>query len=275
MRVYNPGNVLPFYNDQRWQRHRQIGQDTVAYGLPAPNTRLLPWQLFIENGTANVFTTSWSLVNAVDESETIPQPSTILELSNRDGGGFWITWKAEEVQGFEAPPCGFWFIRVYLPGVVYTSEVMHTMAVAAYEATTLQLLGCSTEDSIFMDLAFEGVDTLADTPVVSETIEKYDGADWVQVGTSDAVVPQNGTSPGSFQIRRTIITQAGNTLIATYEVSWEDVCEGISMILTGSQSTFEGTAETWRLRMTNPTDKGTVLYQTGYEQHSNGTRKSR
>jgi hypothetical protein len=110
---FNPGNVLSFRTNKRFQRHRLLGQDYLPFGLTCPQSRLLPFQLFLPvEETPEI---NFTLVNAADESETIMQDVALLEVKEKSGGGgdygFWVTWKAA-VNLTTIPACGFWYVKI-------------------------------------------------------------------------------------------------------------------------------------------------------------------
>lgn len=60
----------------------------------------------------------------------------------------------------------------------------------------------------------------------------------------------------------------GVTLVSTYAVTWDDADPCATLALNPVSATNSGgqVKEVWRLRARHSGDKGTVLYQTGYEQ---------
>lgn len=119
----NPGNLLKFNDSQYWQRHNQDGQNRVPFGLRAPNTRLIPFQVFIAIGASVV---TWKLVNPVDPTGATDLAMTAgdLDLVDKDGGGTWITWGPGSNLSV-IPDCGFWEVWLDVDGIVYYSEVLH------------------------------------------------------------------------------------------------------------------------------------------------------
>jgi hypothetical protein len=264
MIIQNPGNVLPAYNNTRWQRHRQIGQDILPFGLPAPNMRGIPFQFYVSAGTPPEGIT-WHLVNAADESETYTQNPDLLTITEAAAGGYWITWHGNE-NFTNVPPCGFYYYVLGIGEAEYYFEVMNLKPNGGFEETAVIIAGCNT-DGGFLNLEVENVDSLAAYPFVSATLEYFNEADeWVDEGPTGGVIQYNGDSP--LLIRRTVVTQAGNTITAnyTYTFSPGDLCGGelaLTSLVYGDNTTAK---PFWVMRFYNETDKGTVLYQTGYIQ---------
>lgn len=123
MTPFNPGNLLKFNADSTWQRHNQPGQNRQPFGLRCPLDNGLPFQLFFPSGAGVV---TWKMVNPVDPtgSTFIAMTTGDLIITNKSGGGFWVTYTA--LAGLTTPvTCGFWEAWVTVDGVVYKSEVMH------------------------------------------------------------------------------------------------------------------------------------------------------
>ena len=266
MKVTNPGNFLPFYTRTDWQRHRQTGQDVLPFGLIAPNTRLMPFQLYGETGTAG--TVTFTLVNAAVEGDTRTISAALLDVDNRTGGGWWVTWKAGENLDV-IPPCGFWYVVVGVGSDEYVSEVLQLVPDATTDVVGLTLPsgGCSIDE--FISIEVEADDTLADPGgIISETIEFYAESMWNSVGTNAGVIEYADFPPNSIQVRRTVVNSGGTTITAYFTITWDDSDPCATLTLT-QQSIQQGggnTPDRWVLRCQNFTDKNTVLYQTGYEQ---------
>lgn len=121
--VSNPGNLLPFYPDKRWQRHRQRGQDWLPFALIAPRERLLPFQVF--TSVASIGTLTFKLVSAADDTTEITL--TVFDLEGAplaDMSGTFITWKAADDVS-TIPDCGYWYIKIDVDDLTYYSEVLH------------------------------------------------------------------------------------------------------------------------------------------------------
>ena len=111
MKYLNAGNALPFYSDLKWQRHRQVGQDALPYGLPAPRSRLIPFQVFLSD-TLAASAITWKLVNVVTGDE-VAQSANLLEKVCFDAStpvGIWVTFKGDWLT--TVPDCGFWYIEI-------------------------------------------------------------------------------------------------------------------------------------------------------------------
>lgn len=120
---YNPGNLLKFhnFNARTYQRHRQAGQNRTPFGLKAPNLRLMPFQIFRSVGAGDV---TWRLVNPVNDSTFLAMSAGDLTVTQKDGGGFWVTWDAA-ANLTTVPDCGFWYIELTIDEQLFYSEVLH------------------------------------------------------------------------------------------------------------------------------------------------------
>lgn len=118
----NPGNLLKFNYTKAFQRHNQDGQNRHPFGIRAPQTRLIPFQLFIAIGASTV---TWKLVDPVDPTGATDfyMDAGDLSLVNKDGGGTWIIWDGLS-DLTNIPNCGFWEIWLDVDGIVYYSEVL-------------------------------------------------------------------------------------------------------------------------------------------------------
>lgn len=119
----NPGNILKFNSDAAWQRHNQPGQDRTAFGLRCPVNNGLPFQLFFASGAGVV---TWKMVNPIDPTggTFIAMDAGDLIVTNKDGGGFWVTRTA--FTALTNPvTCGFWEVWLTVDGDIYKSEVLH------------------------------------------------------------------------------------------------------------------------------------------------------
>lgn len=118
---FNPGNVLKFNRFQVWQRHKQHGQNRHAFGLKCPTARLVPFQLFIEDGASVV---TWKIVSPTDSGTFTTMTAGDLTIENKDGGGSWVIWFG--TSDLTTPiACGFWEVWVTVDGIDYYSETIH------------------------------------------------------------------------------------------------------------------------------------------------------
>lgn len=268
---FNPGNVLSFRTNKRFQRHRLLGQDYLPFGLTCPQSRLLPFQLFLPiEETPEI---NFTLVNAADESETIMQDTALLEIKEKSGGGgdygFWVTWKAG-VNLTTIPACGFWYVKIGYDDKEVYSEVLHCKPDGTFDAIGLILTpnGCSYSEGDTLDFGVTADDDLS-APPVSQTVEAYLNDDWQTIGPTGGTVSIAEFPPNIVQIRRIVTTASGQQITVVYEATWNDVfdpCADLQLILISTTTSGGTFPERWRLRMKNETDKGDVLYQTGYEQ---------
>lgn len=266
MEVKNPGLTLPFYSRKEWQISRQIGQNRIPYGLPAPNTRLVPLQVFSPTGSATSAT--WTLVDASNEANTLTMDSAQLQIKNRVGGGWWVIWYSNENLS-AVPPCGFWYPIIEVNGVEYVGEVLHLKPDPTTDVVGLTMPngGCSFDGGI-LSVEVEANDTLSASPQ-SQTIEFYSNSEWNEVGDTSGLIQFNDYPPNQIQVRRVVVTEGGSTITANYLITWddaEDPCASISMQAT---SVFQGggsAKDRWRIRWQHTTDKETILYQTGFYQ---------
>jgi len=270
----NPGNLLPFflpgYNDEHrpYHRHRQIGTDQVPYGIPAPRTRLLPFQFYTAGAEVNIL--SWELVSAVDDTTTVTLDETTLTKSVMgDNSGFWVTWDAS-AELDTIPDCGYWYSVVEIEGVgkLY-SEVMYLTDLCGMETATLTISDCSSGDG---SVTIEFTRTVYAASGYAISLERYN-AGWSVLVTGDSaphsVVESVGTL--SRQYRIVMTSPCGVVLTKTYTVTWDagDPCGTMAISAPTTTTDVSGIAPgaaTWRLTFTNTTDKGQVLYQNNYTQ---------
>lgn len=272
----NPGNILPFYeegyssNDRRWQRHRQIGTDLVPYGLPCPRTRLLPFQFTVD--VALVSVTTFALVNAEDDSETIVLDPGELEYEAEAGTNrHWITWKADTDLSI-VPDCGYWYVFFNINSVGrFVSEVLYCTDFCGFETVDLQIEGDScSEGGGNIQFTLEAV--ISAGSGTTYTIERKTGLSWnvLETDTSADIVELLSAESREYRIQAT--TQCGLIITKEYEATWDsaDGCNTLTLTpgtVSVNEAGILSTPPVWRLNFSNTTDKADVLYQTGYKQY--------
>jgi hypothetical protein len=125
-------HLLPFQSGTAMQRHRKFGQHKFPWGLKAPRTRLIPFQ--IGNIGAITEDIQVTLISAKDDSTAIPFDGAI-EI-NQSANRWWITYKANEDLP-EPIPCGFWYFATEVNGEAYYSEVIEVVEQASLEDSFL------------------------------------------------------------------------------------------------------------------------------------------
>lgn len=270
---YNPGNVLPFHTKNRWQRHRQIGQNYIPFGLTATRTRLLPFQIFV-TGDATTDVITFNLINAVSDSGAVTLDETLLIRSELDdNSGYWITWDASQAVD-TLPDCGYWYVQLTVEGVYYYSEVLYLTDFCGLSEVGLELLSCNVVTLEMVDYISVSIQrTYTPTAPTSVQHQKYISGVWTNISTSAGFI--NFTTPTSAETdkyRVIAVMECGVTITAEYTLTWDsaDVCATLTFVQTGYTKTFDTDdfeQNVWRLEMTNTTDKDNVLYQNGYTQY--------
>lgn len=276
----NPGNLLPFYRvgyiatDRRWQRHRLPGQDVIPYGLPCPRSRLIPFQLPVEIGLLGI--TSFALINAEDDTETIVLDVTELEFEAESATNrHWITWKADTDLSI-IPDCGYWYVFLNITSVgQFVSEVLYCTDFCGFESVGLSL----ADDSCGVDVG--GISFTINANVVADNgasweIQEDVAGEWTTIGTGASVALVRTLSSGGGDFRIVFTSNCGVTTTVTYEATWdvigseESICASLTFDEVSNvtdESAILSTGPVWRLNFGNTTDKADVLYQTGYEQY--------
>jgi hypothetical protein len=274
----NPGNLLPFYNegynsnDRRWQRHRQIGTDVFPYGLPCPRTRLLPFQVSQPGGAPVVF--SFALFNPEDDTDVILLDTALLDVQVDLTSGserWWVTWKADADLDV-IPDCGYWYIFLNLGDEgQYYSEVLDCRDMCGFEtvALTIQADSCAVEDPSIQFVLEAGINTGSGTTYV---IQRKVGLSFETIATNASATVVDTLSNETEDYRIQATTVCGLIITKTYTVTWDsaDGCGTLAIALTATSTNEAGiltSGPVWRLNFSNTKDKGTVLYQTGYEQY--------
>lgn len=269
MNAYNPGNVLPFYANKAWQRHRQPGQDIIPFGLLAPRSRLLPFQIFV-TGDAGTDTLVFQLISPTNDITWTDLNAAILtKTENAAETGYWITWFADEPLDV-VPDCGFWYVRLTVEGVEYYSDVMYVTDICGVDDCFLSIVPdtCAILEGT---LSFDFQATVFAVAGYTYSLQRYVGG-WNDISSDETYTMSVDVFNELEQISIQVHTVCGLTMTRTYNLEWEsgDACNTLTLTLV-SQSNNAGLSvgnnPAWRLLMTNTNDKGNVLYQEGYTQH--------
>ena len=270
----NPGNILPAFRTtaptgkQRWQRHRLTGQDTIPFGLTVPRTRLMPMQIFIDGGNSSTDAIAWELRDPANDSTNFTLDETQLEITLLASGRYYITWKADE-RLTNVPPCGFWYPRISVEGVFYDFEVLYVKDICGTDDCELTLVAdsCEMGDGVFT-VTLQGNVFSADG--YDYSLQQL-GMGWSEISDNETYAITLVTGDEGATVRIQVVTVCGLIMTRTYDLIWSsgDPCGTIVISLdsTNDNTAGIGNNPSFRLVMSNDTDKESVLYQTGYEQH--------
>lgn len=272
----NPGNLLPFHTKKRWQRHRQIGQDSIPFGLTAPRNKLLPFQVYASGAVGTIV---WTVRSAVDDLTYHILDSGLLEVYElADFSGYWITWNATEtIFGTavdtspyqDVPACGFWYIELTLDGVPYYSEVLYLTEICGEDSAFLEIVpdSCSV---VGPNLLFTLQASVFSNSGYVYSLQKF-LLGWSEISDEETYQISLVEGNEEAQLRIQVETVCGATVTTTYDVAWAsgDACNTLTLTFV-STATVDGLNvgqnPTWRLLIENGTDKGNVLYSQGYAQ---------
>jgi hypothetical protein len=244
------------------------GTDLTPFGLLGLNTRLIPFQITGETGTATV--NAFEVINATDETIVLTQSTSLLEVSDVAPEGWFVTWKAT-VDLDEVPDCGFWYIRVQVGSTSYYSDVLHLPDVNANDVVGFELGDCNLTNGI-LELFLESADTLTGT-VVSESFSYFDPAQaqWYSQGGADCTIQflssANGTGV-TIPVKREVTLSSGKTISRYGEITYTDDSSPCSdaVITLFDQEVIDPT-ERWLIKLVTYNDTAHVLNQTGYQQY--------
>lgn len=263
----NPGNILPFHTKRRWQRNRQIGQDTIPFGIPVPRNKLIPFQLFI-TGNVDEDAVYWEMFSPVNDLTNITVDSTLLtRTGNLAGTGYWLTWDAGQSLDV-VPDCGFWYIKLTIEGVEYYSEVMNCKNICGEDDCRLEIVAdsCSEGDGV---VTFSLQGSVFSAPGYEYSLQQY-VLGWSEISANELyeITLTAGDEAADIQIQA--ITVCGLIMTRTYEITWTagDACNTLAIADNGTSDNIAnvGNNPYWRMKFTNTTDKANVLYQDGYTQ---------
>ncbi len=267
MKPTNPGNLYSFYLSSYWQFHRQPGCDRIPFGLRCPANRLLPFQFYSATGASP--TVSWSLVDPADDTTEHALDSGVLEISDKDGGGFWVTYFANA--DLASPPaCGYWQIKLTVNGTDYWGNVLLASGVCGSETGELELGACAISDDLnHMEVVISANIVAVDG--YSYLIQRWNGSAWVTMSSDAPYTTFELDSDESAQYKLLINSACGATIEYEYDLTWTEASPCATVSLAQTDYTFTpGTAIQaiqWRIRFANSADLGTTLYQTEYQQH--------
>lgn len=274
---FNPGNILPFYTKRRWQRHRQIGQDRIPFGLTATRHYLLPFQVYVSGAAPS--SVAWVMKSAVDDLTFHILDADLLIISEMDdASGYWVTWNgatpiygtdSELAPGADVPDCGYWYIELTLDGTAYYSEVLYLSDICGEDAARLDIVpdSCSV---VGPNLIFTLQASVFSPSGYVYSLQKY-LLGWSEISDEETYEISLVEGNESADLRIQVETACGATVTVVYDVTWTsgDACNTLALTFV-STSTVNGLNvgqnPTWKLKVTNTTDKGRVLYQTNYTQ---------
>ena len=265
----NPGNLLVFYDKKRWQRHRQTGTDVLPYGMPCPNTRLMPWQIWFPDGILG--TVYWALVNASDEGDVTVLDPDLLTVTAKDGGGDWLTWDAS-VDLDVYMPCGYYYIQVYIGETGYFSEVLYLKYYGALETAKIEISDCAV-DGTDISFTLTGTFSAANPDDATAGIDRYN-AGWSTLVNAATTSVVEVLASETRQYRFVVQTAYGNTITVTYTATWDagapDPCATLVLTLDSIVVFNTDPANSpaqYRVEFSNTKDKYNVLWQDGYTQY--------
>lgn len=264
----NPGNLLPFYEKRRYQRHRLAGQDRVPFGLVAPRTKLIPFQVYVDGGDADTDTIVLEMFSPVNDATVVTVDETLLTREALDdGSGYWVTWYGDQTLD-QVPDCGFWYVRLTIEGVEYYSEVLELKNICGDDDIRLEIVAdsCSVDGS---NLIFSVQGYAFTAPGYTYSLQGYT-LGWGQISASELYEVTAVEGNEYYDLRIQVTTVCGLIITRTYKAQWTsgDACNTLVLnsISSATNTASVGNNPSWRIVATNSGDKGNVLYQGRYKQ---------
>jgi len=224
-------------------------------------------------------TVEWIIRSAVDDLTYHILDPNLLQISEMgDASGYWVTWDASEtIYGTDeettpyqdVPDCGFWYVEFYLDAVPYYFDVLYLSDICGEDSAALEIVldSCSVDGT---DLIFSLQASVFSPAGYTYSLQKY-VVGWSEISDQETYEITLVEGNEAAELRIQVVTACGATLTVTYDATWTsgDACATLALSLVSSaivNGLTVGENPTWKLKATNTTDKGPVLYQTGYTQ---------
>lgn len=263
MKIENQCGVVPFYSSLSMLRTAQPGQDILPFGLLASTTRLIPFQVKVP--AADAGTLVFKVKSIVGASEyTLPASLLNVEIA-ADNSAAWVSYFGGPLG--QTLDIGYWYLEVQAGAKKYYSDVLMLQDFVQLEGIAMRKTNC-LQNNGSATFSFSGADAIIGAPS-SEVLEYWNGTTWVGFGAATGSFTISRYL-GTVDVRRRVTTNAGNTFVATYRLTWasDTPCTNTLALLTYTETIDldECAAPAWRVTFANAGNIESALYQTGWAQ---------
>ncbi len=253
----NPGNILPVYEDEVWQRHRWEGCDNGPYGIPCANTRPLPFSFPTDQGLLDYF-----FVQLYDSNDVLT-----LVWASSDGAPIETFCTADGNYVLFSEHCtlspvtpGYYYYRIAIGTKVYKTDYIHMQPMALGDNVTMQIYSCVDAGPGQATFNLTGVSCVG-CSIESDIIEMWNLTSWEEVASGVL-----NTSAPSVDLRRVVRLSGSYTLTTYYTLTWNGAACSSGVLTETSRTNSQGQNGFWKIEATNTNDKEGVIYQTGWHQ---------
>lgn len=263
----NSGAVLPFYTESSGAlaHSRQVSFNADGWKILGTNTQLLPF-IFWQSGAPDVVA-KFQVIN-IDTGKVFDLSTSLIDRRKRaDNTKTWYIFDGSDIG--TTLPCGTYKIRVEFVFFSVISDEIEVINAPGSEyislATTICSLGVVT---------FQATDTIASAVAYERTeYRATDGSSWTTLTptgsgpyTYELDISAISLSAGeNLLIRRTIQTDAGNTLRTLHSLDWTSgsECSTYQLLTISDESTYRN-GNLWYLEISDSEDWEDKIYESGF-----------
>lgn len=262
----NTGAILPFYTEtaSRMSHSRQVSQHADGFRILASNKSLIPfifWEL-----TAPQVVVNFQLFNIGSGAMYDLSTSLIDRRKRVDNSKTWYIFDGSDIG--QTIPCGTYKLRVEFALSSYISDEIEIVNALGPEYATLTATACATDI-----LTLESSETTESSVIDNRLHYRLSNSNnWIQVlaliGTPTEFnfsLSPNLSANESIQIRHTVTTEAGNTLVNIYSLTYDngDKCGTYQIHLIDDRSTYAG-GDLWEIQLSDSIIWGDKIYEAGF-----------
>lgn len=264
----NPGALLPFYamSTGFLRRTESLTSNADGWKILASNRRLIPFILWEDAAPKTV--TAFDVVNMDTGRIWNLSTALIIRQKRSDDSRTWYFFKDADIS-LELP-CGRYIVILNLSGTQYFSDGIQLVNMPAGEYSSISATACAG-----------GVVTLTATDSVAGAISLVRTEYRLTGDTSWTNFPAAGSPPYTYEfdmtaialpsgqnilIRRTILTDAGNTLQSLYALDWDfgDPCGTYRFYQIDETSSYR--AEYWAIKFSDSAKWEDKVYKSSFQE---------
>lgn len=259
----NPGAILPFYSESvtSMAHTRHVTGHGDGWKILASNRRLIPFVFWRDAAPATV--DNFQAVNLTTGRVYDLSTSLVRRYKRADDSRTWYVYPDEDIS--EVLPCGTYSIRVVLSGTGYISDAIEVIDIRGPEVQRLNASGCAlgvleitATDDVIDSVDSEKFEWRLTSSGGWSTLAASSGPPYVYEFDLSAITLQAGHN---VQIRRTVRTANGNTLLGLWSLTWgnADPCGTYDLFQIDDDSTYIE-PDIWIIELSDPGKWGAKIF---------------